>query len=152
MLGEIHLFVIPNWVHWLAACGVAAAALRYGGWAARLLGVVQLLIFVQARLTCSATLCAFAGATFPSRWHSLAVDALLFAVCLGCAWRTPRYWVLWASAFALLSVVTDVAWLFVPGVTFWAAVSANIIWWYGAALAVLWGVLGDRGTPRMAAA
>ena len=75
------------------------------------------------------------------------------SICLVCAWRADRYWVLAASAFALLSVVTD-AMSFIPGVSPWASGSADIVWAYGLNTTVLIGVwpsVGARERPAQGA-
>ncbi|MEO8115569.1 MAG: hypothetical protein ABI655_14375 [Phenylobacterium sp.] len=38
-------------------------------------------------------------------WFELVTDVAILAICLACALRSDRYWTIWASSFALLSVV-----------------------------------------------
>ena len=79
----------------------------------------------------------------PAVWRFLLDDTAILALCLFCALRADRYWVIVASSFALLGVVSDLA-VYIPGVSLWAFMSASLVWSYAVGLAVLWGVLTHR--------
>jgi hypothetical protein len=83
-------------------------------------------------------------------WRWLIEDVAIVALCLWSTLRAERYWVLWASVFALLQMVTDVLFSFAR-VTVWADQSAGVIWVYLTSAAILWGVwpsLGIRTVRR----
>lgn len=72
-------------------------------------------------------------------WRATGCDVVVLAVCLACAWRAERYWVLWATSFAVLPLVTDGVAL-IPGVTLWANGSAGLVWAYGSVAAAMVGI------------
>ncbi|THD77015.1 MAG: hypothetical protein E7812_13730 [Phenylobacterium sp.] len=61
------------------------------------------------------------------------------AIIIGLALRYDRYWLIWASSFLLLHVVTDLVGLR-PGTSWWAFASAHVIWSYCTSAVFLWGV------------
>ncbi|MEO8112946.1 MAG: hypothetical protein ABI655_01100 [Phenylobacterium sp.] len=137
---SLHLFIIPNWFSHLFLSSVTLLAFWKGGWRERVIASLQPVYVVVHSLWPEASYWAsdsLAGG------FERGYDAVMLAVCLICARRADRYWVIWASAFALLSVVTDVAGQTVPHVTMWAYSSANVIWTYLLDAAILWGVWGS---------
>jgi hypothetical protein len=64
------------------------------------------------------------------QWGILSVDAVFFLIVLGLALRTDRSWMLFATAFALLQLVTHLAMFADNGVHGWAYLTALIIWSY----------------------
>lgn len=128
----MHLFIVPAWFHALFCFGIALIAFWKGGPQVRVVAATTLVVgFVAPYFGC------FHYFACPA-WRELAGDGLMLAICLACLARAERYWLVWATSFALLSVITDLLGL-VPGVTFWAFASLNWIWLYLLNLAVLWG-------------
>lgn len=115
----MQLSSIPDWA--LAGYGVAVAsvALWKGGRPERAVGATVLVEFLTQ------------GHVLPHvhapHWLEQAWDIVILATCVICALRSNRYWTIWASSFALLSVVTP-ALRFMPGVGWWAYLSAERVW------------------------
>jgi hypothetical protein len=130
----VHLFVLPFGSSYVVAIATMILALRWGGWRERAILSAQLLLLVLEDGFCWLQPCV---PLWP--WPKVVVDGLILAICLACVVRAERYWVIWATAFGLLALVSDLM-SFVPRVTPWAWVSATIIWSYMISVAVLWGV------------
>lgn len=115
----MHLFEIPAWALALYGVSVCLFALLRGGWRERLVGFVLLLQFVTQ-----------SPAIFPLKvppWCPPALDVLILAACVACALRSRRYWTIFASSFALLSVITNFLEL-APEIGGWAHASADRVW------------------------
>ena len=110
-----------------------------GDWRARAISASVAAPGILGLYVCRVWACWGAGRPPIMAWRPMIDDAIALLVCLVCAWRADRYWVLAASAFALLSVITD-AMSFIPGVSPWASGSADIVWAYGLNTTVLIGV------------
>lgn len=138
------LFIVPGWVHYAVYCGVALGALWRGRWRERLVAAAFLLPTPLYIL-------------FPIDFHSprhvvfgvraVVDDLILLAVCLIGLRGARRYWIVWASAFALVEVANDAFFAIVPSVTLYAFASANIIWSWGVVAALLWAYLTNRREP-----
>lgn len=139
---NLQLFVIPKWVHAVVLSALMLGVFWRGGWRERFIASSHLAQFVITVTACRFVMCWRDGLPNPI-WRTLASDTAMLAVCLFCAWRTERHLLLGASSFALLSVITDLLGLFMPGVTVWAYGSANIVWAYLLDLCVLWSALSD---------
>lgn len=126
---NLQLFVIPTWFHvaWMAT--LSLTSFWRGGWREQVIAASHVIQLATTVAICVLGPCWLNGLPNPL-WRNVASDAAMLAICLACAWRTERYFVLWASSFALLCVATDLLGLFVPGVTVWAYASANIVWSY----------------------
>lgn len=133
MLG-VHLFVIPAWFATSLYLFVALAALWKGGWRERTLAWLELLLLAVERAACPGTACA---PLFPA--PQMVVDSLMLAACFVCLVRAERYWVVWASSFGLLALISDLT-AFLPHVSQWAWHSATLIWSYLLAATILWGI------------
>ncbi|MEO8115439.1 MAG: hypothetical protein ABI655_13720 [Phenylobacterium sp.] len=75
----------------------------------------------------------------------------MLAVCLACARRADRYWVVWASSFALLNLITDLMGLLIPRVTFWSYEAAGFVWvdlFDAAILSGVWSTARARRASR----
>ncbi|MEO8112945.1 MAG: hypothetical protein ABI655_01095 [Phenylobacterium sp.] len=146
----MHLFVIPVWITHLVLSAVCLLAFWRGCGSARAIAAVQQ---ADVALHGAWSLSALPTSYPQAAWFSSGYDAVMLVVCLACARRAQRYWVIWASVFALLSVVTDLA-LLAPQVTGWAWASASVIWCYLFNVAILAGVWSParvrEGTPQPA--
>jgi hypothetical protein len=86
-----------------------------------------------------------AGAHPFSPWLSLIADLVMLGVCAWVIFRANRYWTIWACAFALLSIVTDVVAIVISGLAMqFAYWWADQVWWLLLGAAVAWGCIGDR--------
>jgi len=145
----MHLFTIPPWINYSYIGAVTLLALWRGDRRARAISACTGLSVAAGAYVCHTWSCWGAGSPPLMVWRGLWEDVPVLIVCLACVWRAERYWVLWASSFALLGVTTDLL-AFVPGVTPWADGSAGIVWAHGLITAVLVGVWPWR--PRGATA
>ena len=135
----MHLFTIPPWINYSYFGAVALLALWRGDWRARAICACTGVTLVASAYACHTWACWGPQAPPLMVWRGLAEDLPILVVCLVCVRRAERYWVLWASSFALLSVITDLL-AFVPGVTPWADGSAGIVWAHGLTTTVLIGL------------
>jgi hypothetical protein len=138
------LFIIPSQAHVALFVSTLLIAWWRGGWRERLIATIAAAQY-------------FAAVTFPAGWgsanhivrgsRSLIGDLLMLAACVVCVRGARRYWVIWAATFALLSVVTDIAFLLSPTITSFAFISADDIWAWAQAWVVIWAALTnpDRG-------
>jgi hypothetical protein len=88
-------------------------------------------------------------------WLVLLVDTLLLALMIWLAIRTERWWLLWCSAFQLLSGVTHVAIAADPTLMPRAYWVSTLIWTYMVLFALgagTWGAWTRRRRMRSAAA
>jgi hypothetical protein len=132
----LHLFVVPIEINHALVTGVALLAFWRGGWRERLLSGAQVAYFIFPQ-RCASLACP------PAEFHRLAAGVLLqdgvqLVLCLACLMGAARYWVVWAGAFALLSLVTD-AIAFSPRGSYWSGAAADAVWMYGANAAILYG-------------
>jgi hypothetical protein len=102
---------------------VAAAAFWKGGWSERLVAAG----FVTAWL---ATPILRDRHWVGTQWAGFVIDILFLAVILVVAFRSRRYWPLFAAGFQLLAVLTHTARMIDPGVRAWAYITAGVIWTY----------------------
>lgn len=148
----MHLFVIPFWFNVLVTEAVVLIAFWKGGWRERTVaGVHQ----VNALLSyaCVLTSCPLQSWDAPRGMFvtvDLVTDGAILAACLICAARSDRYWPIWASAFALARIASDLL-AFQPGVTLWASLSANLIWRYLIDACIVWGVWSYQRQRRQMA-
>jgi hypothetical protein len=112
-----HIPAIPNWVLPAIALPVVLAAFWRGGAAERAVALILLLDMANDRIEALA-------------WTKGAVlDLMALPVCLACVLLSRRYWTVWAAASALLSVATDLLYVF-PGLSFWTYASAQRAWFF----------------------
>jgi hypothetical protein len=138
------LFIVPHEAQWAIQAAVAVSILWKGGWRERLVGLVFL---APTLLYLAFPVHGQESWRLVNGCRSLADDLALLAACLISARRAGRYWVIWAGAFALLGVATDLVFLSMPRVTMMAFWSADLIWSWGVACAVIWGSLANRHRP-----
>ena len=119
----------------LAYSGVCGFALLKGGRAERLVGaamLLELLIMIPV---------ADIHRTEAPRYVSLVLDILVLGALLYAAFSTERRWVLLASAFQSLSVLTHLSRIIDPSMHSWAYITVDIVWGYGLMLTLLAGTL-----------
>jgi hypothetical protein len=149
-MSHLHLFVIPAWFEDLFMAATILAAFLKGGWRERIVALVwafpdDLLPNLIRRYVCESY--CYYGSPPLGPWIALTSDLVMLAVCVWLARRADRYWIIWAGAFALLSVLTDMLAILLPGlVTVWAYMSAGEAWFLLIGAATLWGSLGRRRT------
>ncbi|MEO8115438.1 MAG: hypothetical protein ABI655_13715 [Phenylobacterium sp.] len=131
-------------------CSVALIAFWEGGWRERAIASGQVLVIALGHHACHTWQCWGPGRPPLMVLRPLIDDAFLLAICLVCAHRADRYWVLWASAFALLCVVTDLVGLFPSRLTQWAVASGSVIWNYLLVVMILVGVWTSARARRLA--
>lgn len=73
-------------------------------------------------------------------WRGNIFDIATFILACAVVVRGRGYWTVWACAAALLTLVADGIALAVPQVGLWAVASAQLLWSYLLATALLWGV------------
>ena len=78
----------------------------------------------------SLTLLVFKARSQETQWAVLLIDAGLLALYLWLAFRSRRYWPLFAAGFHLLAVVTHLARAVDPRVSGWAYLTAELLWSY----------------------
>lgn len=149
----MHLFVIPHWVNFSYLGATLLFALWRGDWAARTIAAGLCLSIFSEAYVCHTWTCFAPGQPPLPPWRvEVGFDILNLAICLACAWRARRYWILWATSFALLNVLIDLG-AFVPNLSPWAYGSAGVVWTYSQATVVLIGVwLSPRGASAAAQA
>lgn len=64
------------------------------------------------------------------QWGNFALDAAYFALLIGMALRTRKYWPLFAAGFQLLLVLTHAASMVDHQLGAWAYITAGVIWTY----------------------
>lgn len=117
------MYQLPVWVWPTALLGVCALAVWRGRDEERL-GAASVLA------GWALTLMVFKSRSEDTQWAVLAIDAVLFAILMWIAFRTRRYWPLFAAAFQLLLVVTHFARALDSGVSGWAYLTAGLVWSY----------------------
>ena len=117
----------------------ALIAFWRGDWRARAISACQVMLDALSSYICLTWACWGAGRPPIMAWRPMGEHGILLMVCLACVWRAERYWLLWASSFALLFVITDTM-SFIPGVSPWASGSANVVWNFALDATVLVGV------------
>jgi hypothetical protein len=135
----LHLVPIPYWFNVSVVTAVTVLALWKGRWPEQVIGASQFGLFLFGHVVCRTWQCWGAGRDPIMVWRGTATDGVLFAICLACALRAERYWVIWASATALLCFVTSAMGVS-AGFSRWAYGSANVIFMYGLNVAILSGV------------
>jgi hypothetical protein len=85
------------------------------------------------------SLVVFRTGTGETQWAIMIIDAALFAIFVGVALKTARYWPLFSAAFQLLAVATHIARALDAAVSGWAYQTAGIIWGYLAIAAIGYG-------------
>lgn len=142
MGARLQLFTIPSWIYLEFNMAIALLAIWKGEWPGRAVGAaIMLKLVIEANTVVHWT---------PPAWSDLALDLLILGACLLGALRSGRYWTIWASSFALLSVVTH-AMQFVPGIGMWAYLSARRVWAILLLATMLGGVI-SRARPLHRAA
>jgi hypothetical protein len=76
-----------------------------------------------------------------TEWGLLAVDAVLLAVLVWIALVSSRYWPIFAAAFQFLAVVIHLARMADPSLSGWAYISAEILFGYLLAGAIVVGTV-----------
>jgi hypothetical protein len=147
----MHLFTIPPWINYSYFAAAALIILWRGDGRARAICAGVGVSIAASAYACRTWSCWGAGSPPLMAWRGLSEDVPVLMICLACAWRAERYWVLWASSFALLSLVTDLLTLTL-GVTPWANGSASIVWTQGLTTTLLVGVWSGRPRARPASA
>lgn len=137
---SLQLFYIPFWFTLGFVCLGAVAAFWKGDWRAQAIASSQVVGFVLGEYICRTWTCWGPTRAPIMAWRGTAADLVTLTICLACAYRADRYWVLWASAFAVLTVATDLTGALLPGVTPWAIGSAGIVWAYLLNATILIGV------------
>jgi len=135
------LFVVPAALN--AAISVAPLVLAFwrGGWRERLVAA----LWVGGYLINELQRIGLGPQDRVSRgFRDVAEDVVLLAGCGFCLLRARHYWVVWATALALLSVVTDILYLARPEVTSLVHIYADDIWGYALDAAIVWGVFSAR--------
>jgi hypothetical protein len=84
---------------------------------------------------------------FHPQWSMLAVDVAFLALLVGMALMVDRYWLLFASAFQLLGVVTHLAIIADPSVRSLAYLRSLGIWGYMVLVALAVGAYGVARRP-----
>lgn len=146
----MHLFVIPWQITYVWICTATLIAYWKGGWRER---AIVSIILLEAMFWLIWVLTV--GELHPQQhrlWRAAGDDLLTLAVCIGCALRAHRYWVIWASSIALANLTTDLLGL-IPGVSLWASISGSLVWSYLLCAIVIWGALSfdrDRRCPSAA--
>lgn len=134
----MHLFVVPIWFNLTFVSLVTLAAFVWGGWRERLV----------ASVVCARWYIATAAYLWPSwvpfdppptEWRVAVSGVAIAMACLVGAVRGRSYWLIWASAFAILNVITDLPEVFHLGISHWASRSAARIWLYLMGAMILWG-------------
>jgi hypothetical protein len=120
---------IPSWVTMTCVAIVCLFALWKGGPHERLISAVHAGLVINGYVD---LVVAVEGV-----W----ADVITLVVCFACALRSRSYWTIWASAAALLAVVTDIVYLANPAVSLWAMLSAGLLWIYVLTTAIVCGVL-----------
>ena len=136
----MHVIRIPIWFSASIICSVALLAFWRGDWRARTIAASLVIQVAFEIYVCHTWACWGAGRPSLMTWRLVSEDAVLLLVCLACARRAERYWVLWASSFALLGFVTDLMRLVMPRITDWASAAAGVVWTYGLTATLLVGV------------
>jgi hypothetical protein len=145
----LHLIAVPYAVNLTLVTLVCAAAYWRGGWRERLLASFQVALAYFTQFVCSIPYCHTWPAMMP--YLPWVEDTLQLAICLACAIRAKRYWVLWVSAFALADFITN-AMSAVLGVSLWVFAASDYIWIYAINATILWGVWINVRDRRPAAA
>lgn len=145
----MQLIIVPTWANLLIFTVPVVAAFVLGGWRERSIGSLGLAQYLAATALCQTMRCWSPDNYRWFEWRALVFDLTMLALCLAAARRGRSYWPLWASAFALLSVATDVTKLLVIGLSPWSHVSANNVWAYLLMATVLWGAVEHGSAQRM---
>jgi hypothetical protein len=143
----VHVFLIPHWFTLTAFSSVALLAFWRGDWRARAIAGSLIVMIAYGQYVCHTWVCWTPTAPPFVFWGPVIEDGFVLLVCLACARRAERYWVLWACSFALLSFVSDLMG-HVPHVTPWADASASLIFTYLLTATLLIGVCSS---PRATA-
>lgn len=83
-------------------------------------------------------------------WRGNVFDIVTFILACAVVVRGRGYWTVWACAAALLTLVADGIALAAPQVGLWAVASAQLLWSYLLATALLWGVVAKIRTEGQA--
>ncbi|MEO8115571.1 MAG: hypothetical protein ABI655_14385 [Phenylobacterium sp.] len=143
--------------YWLLVVGFA---LWRGRWRERTLAAAMLVsaVGLSADWWFSYWVAPFLGAYdgwrpgLPPAWFEPLTDVVILAVCLTCALRSDRYWPIWASSFALLTIVVHLVWPLTSGLTSWTHTWAMDIWFSLMATALLSGAWSTHRERVRAAA
>jgi hypothetical protein len=137
-----------NWIYYVYGGAIVVLAMFKGGWRERAVALTWTVPDGLIPTLIRAHLCSswcLGGARPLSAWLSLSCDLVMLGVCALAAVRADRYWVIWAGAAALLSVLSDALAIAAPGlVTALGYFFADQIWWFAIGAAVIWGCFGRR--------
>jgi len=126
---------IPPWIGVSIAILMCGAAIWKGEWPERTVGVMFLLGYAGTVL--------LRDHSFDSpQWGDFAVTLVNLAVYTTVALRSERQWVLCATGFQLLAVVTHGARILDPSVGDWAYITAGVVRGYLIITALAIGVWG----------
>jgi hypothetical protein len=150
-MSHLHLFVIPGAFNYLYSGSIVLLTIWRGRWRERTVALAwafpDFLFPGLIRFYLCSQWC-LVGHPPLSAWLSLSCDVFMLGVCALVAARADRYWTIWAGAFAFLSVLTDVLAAVLPGLTYWAYISADQVWWLAIGAATAWGCIGDVGDRK----
>lgn len=140
----MHVFVLPFWFNLGFLVLAVAMALASGDRRAIAIAGVQvglelLGIYVNQYSPCRFNRCYVPHPPLLFTWRFLLEDPIQISVCVACAWRAQRYWVIGAASVAVLIFFNDAALAMVPHVSAWASVSANLVFLHAINLLVIIG-------------
>ena len=114
---------MPVWIGIAFGWAVAICAMWKGGWSERVAAAAFLIAWVATSL-------ARDHRWIGPQWGGFVIDILFLAALLFVAFRSRRYWPLFAAGFQLLAVLTHLARIIDPNVHNWAYITAGVIWTY----------------------
>lgn len=139
----MHLFYFPIWLDIAPICLVALLALWCGDRWTRAISIWQVIWLANwwfGLTLCHGWQCLGPTPHWVVRWLWLAWDLITLAICLAGVWRVQRYWILCAASFTLLLLASRALGTFLPGVSQWAYLSADLVWFFGLSASVLVGL------------
>jgi hypothetical protein len=117
------VYQLPIWVWPTALMSVCALAVWKGGDEERLAAGGLLANWALSMMV-------FRARSEDVQWPIVLTDGALFALYLGIALRSRRFWPLFIAAFALLVLVTHLAHGLDAAVSGWAYLTAELLWSY----------------------
>jgi hypothetical protein len=141
---HIHLFVLPLWAGGLFSILVTTLAVVWGRWRESAMAVAWALTGYWVPILIREFLCAHWCLSGPSgRAVSVIPGLVMLAICVLGLRFARGYWTLWVGSLVLISVLTDLIAVSVPGVTVWAVGTADLVWWWLMGAVIVWGALGS---------
>jgi hypothetical protein len=145
----LQLFVVPLPIHRAIVFGGSAIAVWRGEWRTRLVGAALGIGFGFDQLVHF----HWTSANIPlGGLRFIAEDLVFLGVCLFCVHRARSYWVIWASAIAVLAVACDALFMTTGQISArtitapWQIslrtfVSASRVWNYALSATLIWAAL-----------